>query len=128
MKELQILNLTKLDELNQQQAKEIADGLMRSKMITGFTMTENRNVGYAGLASVIYNLSFAPKLVYLNASNYTKQNGNIKDMIESIYKMLRISTTIEILDTSYVQELNQNLNQDFFISLGEIRTLKVLEI
>lgn len=54
--------------------------------------------------------------------------GNIKDMVESIYKMLRISTTIEVLDCSNVIELNQNLNQDFFISLGEIKTLKMLEI
>lgn len=128
LKNLQILELSRLDDLQAHQAKEIADGLMRSKQIVSFTMSQNRSVGYQGLASCVYNLSFAPRLSFLNISNTPQLAGNVTELVESIYKMLRISTSIEILDCSQIQNFNPNLTQDFFISLGEVRSLRILEI
>lgn len=54
--------------------------------------------------------------------------GNIAEVVESMYKLLRISASLEIFDASRINNLNPSLNHEFFASLGEIKTLKVLDI
>lgn len=80
-----------------------------------------------GLASIIYNLAFSPKLTYLNISGC----GGITsyaEVVESLHKLLRITASLEVLNCSYIGKLNENLNKDFFLSLGETKTLKVLNL
>jgi len=48
------------------------------------------------------------------------------EVVESLYKLLRISASLEVLDCSLIGGLNPVLTKDFFASLGEIKTLKVL--
>lgn len=50
------------------------------------------------------------------------------DVIESLYKLLNISSSLEILDCSGLKSLNPNLSMEFFKSLGEIKTLRVLDL
>lgn len=53
--------------------------------------------------------------------------GNIAEVVESLYKMLRISASLEILDLSCVAGLNSAYTRDFFVSLGEIKTLRMID-
>jgi len=47
---------------NAKGAKEIADGLMRAKNIQIIDISNNTLMGIEGLSSIIYNLSFSPRL------------------------------------------------------------------
>lgn len=102
-----ITNLKNLEELvlsqqalgNVQQAKEIADGLMRAKQLRIVNISANTAIGTQGLGSIIYNLSFSPKLLFLNVAGCTV-TGSMPEVVESLYKMLRISASLEILNLS----------------------------
>lgn len=44
------------------------------------------------MASIIYNLSFASNLYYLNLSNCNpSSSGTIADVVESLYKLIKIN-------------------------------------
>lgn len=124
-------NLYELDlsdaGLNSSQAKSLADGLMRAKQLTRLNLSNNANVGFQGMSSILYNLAFSPKLQYLNIRGgvYT---GGFPQVVESLYKLLRISGSLEVIIMSNSIDLNQNLSKEFFISLGEIKTLRKLDL
>lgn len=89
-------------------------------------ISSNPCISEKGLASIVYNLSFSPKLRYLNIS---KCGGvTATDLLESLYKLLRITGSLEVLDCSLISGLNLKLNREFFISLGENRTLHHLNL
>lgn len=74
---------------------------MRAKKLKYFDLSNNTNLGYTGLGSVLYNLAFAVNLLYLNVSGCSQSNnGAIGDVVESLYKLLKINASIEILDLS----------------------------
>lgn len=50
------------------------------------------------------------------------------EVVESLYKLLRITASLEVLNMKYILNMNQNLNKDFWVSLGEVKTLKVLDL
>ena len=124
-------NLSELDlsnaNLTNSQAKSLADGLMRAKQLIRLDLSNNASIGFQGMSSILYNLAFSPKLQYLNikGGNY---NGGFPQIIESLYKLLRISGSLETMIMSNSATLNPNLNKEFFVSLGEIKTLKVLDL
>ena len=62
---------------------------------------------------MIYNLAFAPKLIYLNIC-YCPVSGDIKDVVEALYKLLRITASLEILECNGINNLNPALNLEFF--------------
>lgn len=123
-------NLSELDlseaQLTNTQAKSLADGLMRAKQLIKLNLANNCSIGFQGMASILYNLAFSPKLQYLNirGGNYT---GGFPQVVESLYKLLRISGSLEVIIMSNSKDLNTNLTKEFFVSLGEIKTLKILE-
>lgn len=90
-------------------------------------ISNNTKITGKGVASIAYNLAFSPKLIYLNVSN-TVTDAAVSDLIESLYKLLNISSSLEILDCSGITHLNPNLTLEFFKSVGEIKTLRVLDI
>lgn len=49
-------------------------------------------------------------------------------MQESLFKLLRITGSLEILDCSFCTNLMKNLSKDFYAALGENRTLKALNL
>lgn len=97
---------------------------MRAKQLRFIDVSQN-NCTTAGLGAIIYNLAFSPKLIYLNLSRNTIA-GNLAELSESLYKMLRISASLEILDLSSMAGLNPALTKDFYSSLGEIKTLRTI--
>ena len=113
--------------LTREIAKDLADGLMRAKQLQKVDISNNSSITHTGLASIIYNLAFSPKLVSLNISNNALSSGQ-NEVVESIYKLLRISASLEVLLMNRFSNINAYLNKDFFVALGEVRTLKVLDI
>lgn len=49
-------------------------------------------------------------------------------VIEALYKLLKINTSLEYLDCSLISGLNPKLNEEFFIHLGEIKSLRILDL
>lgn len=113
-------------ELNLQVCKEIADGIMRAKQLERIILTGNTALD-KGLAQIIYNLAFAPRLRHLDISQNSGIN-NLADIVESISKLMKISPSLEVLDISNIATLNQKLNLDFFKALGEVGTLQRLKM
>lgn len=50
------------------------------------------------------------------------------DVVEALYKLLKINSSLEILDCSNIANLNNSLSKDFFVHLGEIKTLRTLDL
>jgi len=125
-KNLSEINLKNVS-LNDSQAKDIADSLMRAKGLEILNLSSNTSLKPAGLTSVIYNLAFSPKLYYLDISRIPI-TSDFSNLVEAIYKLLRISASLEVLNLSYCGSLNCNLPEQFFVALGEVRTLKKLDL
>ena len=120
------LNLSK-SGLTKELAKDLADGLMRAKQLQKVDISNNASISHTGLASIIYNLAFSPKLLSLNISQHSISAG-LNEIVESLYKLLRISASLEILLINNFTGLNSYLSKDFCVALGEIRTLHTLNI
>jgi len=123
LRELHLVNAG----LNDAQAKEIADGLMRAKQIEVLNLSKNTSISHVGLNSIIYNLAFSPKLLQLDIS-HIPINTSPTNLIEALYKLLTISGSLEVLNLYRTGTLNTHLSEQFFIALGESRTLKRLNI
>lgn len=54
--------------------------------------------------------------------------GTIGDVVEALFKLLKINSSLEILELKNVQGLNPKMSKDFFIHLGDIRTLRILNL
>ena len=71
---------------------------MRMKKLQIFRLNDQKGLGL-GLASIIYNLSFSPNLLLLDLGNISVSrakgnNSEINETVVSLYKMLRISSSI----------------------------------
>lgn len=69
---------------------------MRMKKLKIFRMNTQKGLGQ-GLASIIYNLSFSPNLALLDLGDISISVGNNNDINEtviSLYKLLKISSSI----------------------------------
>lgn len=102
--------------LDQEKCKILADSLMRMKKLEIFRLNDQKGLGQ-GLASIIYNLSFSPNLRVLDlgeiqiSSSRTPVPNEINETVISLYKMLRINSSVEILNMRNVYNLNQSLNK-----------------
>jgi hypothetical protein len=78
------LRLSQCD-INVQQAKLLADSIMRLKNLRVVEVRGNRSMGM-GLAAIIYNLAFSPKLAMLDITDsfVNVNNDEIKELIVSI--------------------------------------------
>jgi hypothetical protein len=114
-----VLNKCGLDEAK---CKIIADALMRMKKLRIFRINMQKGLGQ-GISSIIYNLSFNPNLVLLDLGEISiesKRGGvaNINETIVSLYKMLKISASIEILKLNNIFGLNNSFTREFWMALG----------
>ena len=76
---------------------------MRAKQLS-IVRVSNNTFGSSGLASIIYNLAFAPKLIYLNISQ-CNIGDKPNEVVEALYKLFRITASLEILDASNISKL-----------------------
>jgi len=111
--------------VNDNMAKEIADGIMKAKSLEKISLRSNRMTG--GLASILYNLAFQPSLKYVDISQNTTLN--LKETSNSLYKLIKMSQSLETLIIKGIPNLIQDLaaTNDFFNSLGDNSSLKHLD-
>ena len=109
--------------LDQQKSKEIADGLMRAKQLQIIKMGKNSNIG-KGADAILYNLAFSPRITYIDLSD---DMLSYSDTAEAIYKLVKISGSLETLILHNTQ-INNMLKEEFFIALGENKTLTHLNL
>lgn len=76
------------------------------------------------LATVIYNLAFSPKIRLIDLAGSTV---NIADVAEAIYKLIKISGAIEVLNLNNTG-LQALLTSDFYQALGENKTLRSINL
>lgn len=92
----------------------MADALMRMKKLKIFRMNIQKGLGQ-GLASIVYNLAFNPNLVLLDLGELSVDargaTNNINETVVSLYKMLKISASIEILKLNKIVGLNNALTK-----------------
>lgn len=120
MKELYIENSIQNDQVG----KSIADGIMRTKKLESVTIINHLTAPGNSVSNILYNLSFAPRLTYLNMSGNTP--ANFTDYIENLGKMISINTSVEYLVLDNVMGLLNYANFDFFKIIAENTSLKVL--
>ena len=88
---------------------------MRMKKLKIFRMNNQKGLGQ-GLASIVYNLSFNPNLILLDLGEITieamrGQLVSTNETVVSLYKMLKISASIEILKLNKIAGLNNALTK-----------------
>lgn len=102
-------------------AKEIADGLMRAKQLEVIRL---RNCKDLDSNQMIYNLAFSPKIRVIDLNNNGKVNN---DTVEALFKLLKISGSIQVLDLGETSFLNV-VSEDFSKALGENKTLEYINV
>lgn len=107
----------------------LADSIMRLKNLKVVEIKGNKSIGL-GLSSIIYNLAFSPKLAMLDiGESYVNMNNDeIKELVVSLEKLMKISGSIEVIKANGVAGLNQKLTKEFWASLGECRSIRVLDL
>ena len=96
---------------------------MREKQNQIIKMGKNNNIG-KGADAILYNLAFSPKITYID---FSEDVLNSPDSAEAIYKLVKISRSLETLILKNTQ-INNNLKKEFFIALGENNALTHLNI
>ena len=86
-------------------------------------MAKNQSIG-KGADAILYNLAFSPKITYIDLSDDLL---NSSDTAEAIYKLVKISGSLETLILHNTQ-INNQLKEEFFIALGENKTLTHLNL
>ncbi len=69
-------------------------------------------------------MAFSPKITYVDFSN---DNLNSADTAEAIYKLVKISGSLETLILENTN-INNQLKEEFYIALGENKTLNYLNL
>lgn len=112
-------------KLNDSMAKELSDGLMRAKNLESIDLSYSETK--KGLSNILYNFSFLPVLKHLIISNCS--NGiDIPELVISLFKLMKMSTSIESIYMNNIPLLTSSLSEDFFKTLGEISSLKLLDM
>ena len=120
VRELDLSNTSYSDKV----AKDIADGLMRAKMLEVLKL---RNSSYCvnGITSMLYNLAFSPRIKFIDLTNCSI--GGNANLCEALYKLIKISGSMEHLILNGTN-CSSGLTKDFFLALGENKTLQSLHM
>lgn len=81
---------------------------------------------HQGISPILYNLAFSPRIKYVDISDIGTIRG-YQECAEAIYKLIKISGSIEYLNMSNTG-IFAMLTEDFFKALGENKTLRSLFI
>mmetsp|Transcript_42111 Transcript_42111/g.48856 ORF Transcript_42111/g.48856 Transcript_42111/m.48856 type:complete len:596 (+) Transcript_42111:1390-3177(+) len=120
MKELDLSSTS----YNDQMAKDIADGLMRAKMMEVLKLKNTPGL-VNGISPMLYNLAFSPKIRFVDLSGCSV--GGNANVIEALYKLIKISGSMEHLVLNNCGNLS-NMSHEFFVALGENKTLLSLQM
>lgn len=96
---------------------------MRAKQVQILKIGKNYSIS-TGANSILYNLAFSPKIAYIDFSD--DYIGNT-DTAEALYKLIKISGSLETLILKNTS-VNNLLKEEFFIALGENKTLQFLNL
>ena len=96
---------------------------MRAKQLQIIKLAKNGGIG-RGADTIIYNLAFSPKISHID---FTNDSLNHPDTAEAIYKLVKISGSLETLILKNT-DINNQLKEEFFIALGENKTLHYLNL
>jgi len=121
-KQIQEIDLSSCG-LDQAKGKDIADGLMRAKQLQIIKLPNNSSL-QKGADAILYNLAFSPKISHIDLTNVVLTN---QDSAEAIYKLVKISGSLETLILKNTG-INNYLKEEFFIALGENKTLLYLNL
>jgi hypothetical protein len=91
---------------------------MRAKQLQIFKAGQNPSIG-KGADAILYNLAFSPKITHIDFSG---DPLSYPDTAEALYKLIKISGSLETLNMSNTQ-VGMHLQETFFIALGENKTL-----
>lgn len=105
-------------------AKDIADGLMRAKLLEVLKLRNNNSL-YNGISPMLYNLAFSPRIKFIDLTGCNI--GGNTNICEALYKLVKISGSLENLILNNTG-CASSLGQEFFVALGENKTLKSLHI
>lgn len=122
-KSLQSLDLSYI-YINETSTKELSDGIMKAKNLELLDLSNSTLE--KGLSSILYNLAFQPMIKYLDISNCKKNDP--KELSNSLYKLIKMSLSLEVVYASNINNLNTNFPDDFYISLGDNSSLRVLDL
>lgn len=111
-------------QLNENMAKEIADGIMKAKALEKIYLCDTKTT--KGLSNILYNLAFQPKIKVVDISNNTTCDK--KETATALYKLLKMSQTIETLIFTHIPSFNEELTKDFFYALGDSNSLIYLDL
>lgn len=103
---------------------ELADGLLNAINLQKFYMSGNEL--FSGVSQILNSLSLQPSIKIIDISKnmgYDKTNT-----ADAIYKLIKKNKTLEVLIANKLPKLNEELSDNFFISLGENSKLKYLDI
>jgi Ran GTPase-activating protein (RanGAP) involved in mRNA processing and transport len=120
MKELDLSDTTYYDAV----AKDIADGLMRAKLLESLKLRNNISL-YNGISPMLYNLAFSPRIKHIDLTGCNI--GGNASICEALYKLLKISGSLEHLILNNTNAAS-GMSPDFFMALGENKTLQSLHI
>ena len=84
--------------LNDEMAKEIADGVMKAKALEKLYLGNNQMI--KGLSNILYNLAFQPSIKVIDISGNASSH-RIETSV-ALYKLLKMSQTIESLICSKI--------------------------
>jgi Ran GTPase-activating protein (RanGAP) involved in mRNA processing and transport len=122
-KTIQHLNLS-FCGLSDSGAKEIADGLMKSKSLERIVLQGNNFD--KGLSDILYNIAFLPNLKEVDISfNSSVKASNIH---VALGKLIKINQTLRVLKFRKIKDLLNSLKEDFFYALGDNSSLEYLDM
>jgi hypothetical protein len=121
-KNIRELNMTGCN-LTDLTVKDVADGLMRAKQLEIVKLAKIPTMGKS-VNTVIYNLAFSPKIKLLDLEGMKATDA---DTAEALYKLLNISGSIETLNLDQT-DVVPRLNEEFYKSVGQNKTLKYLNL
>ena len=78
----------------------------------------------AAVSTCIYNLAFSPKIRHINLADLGSADATVA---EALYKLLKISGAVETLNLKNTG-VQAHLAQEFYLALGENKTLKYLNL
>ena len=120
IRELDLSNTVYYDQI----AKDIADGLMRAKMLEVLKLRYNTSL-YNGISPMLYNLAFSPRIKFIDLTGCNI--GGNANVCEALYKLVKISGSLEHLILNNTN-CAPSLTKDFYLALGENKTLKSLHL
>lgn len=122
-KKLKVLDLSYC-KLNDNLCNELADGIMKAKSLEKLYFAGNNTS--KGLSSIIYNLAFQPAIKLIDISY--NSTCDVKELSSSLYKFIKMSQSIETIIANNIPELNNNLNREFYTTLGDNIYLSYLDL